>query len=74
MYLDITFELANWKLRQNLATLNVHLKPPSRELCFVRIRKVGMIGIDDIDEVRILSHSHVVLNISENNLDDGITV
>jgi hypothetical protein len=33
-----------------------------------------MVWIDNTDEVRILSHAQVVLDVFENNLNDRITV
>jgi hypothetical protein len=52
----------------------MHLKPSHRESSFLRIRKVDMVWIDNTDEVRILSHAQVVLDVFENNLNDRITV
>lgn len=52
----------------------MHLEPTHRKSGFLRIRKVEMVWIDNADEVRILSHAQVVLDIFEDNLNDRITI
>ena len=52
----------------------MHLEPSHREPSFLTIGKVDMVWIDNTDEVRILSHAQVVLDVFENNLNDRITV
>ena len=65
---------ANPSLGHNFAICDMHLKPSHREPSFLRICKVDMVWIDNTDEVRILSHAQVVLDVFENNLNDRITV
>ena len=64
----------NLSLGHNFPIHDMRLKPPRHELCLHRIRKIFMIRIDNADEVRILSHAQVVLDVFENHLDDRITV
>lgn len=50
------------------------LEPSHREPGFLQIGKVDTVRIDDLDEMRILSHAQVVVQVFEDDLDDGIAV
>ena len=61
-------------LGDHLSIGNVDFKPSHRKLSCIGIREVVVIRIHHIDEIRVLMHTHVVLDIFKHDLDDGIAV